>query len=216
LKPRRAAGGPNQGRCDAWLGVGGEIENVHEALAPPDSGVEGPLLDDMDDLTLAQEPTVTRLPTRTAANGGSKQRKRPVQSQERKRTGARGGKQIGAKAAVAKAKAEAKPEPKLVKKDEPDPDDATITLLASSNPKKPGSKSYERFKHYRDGMTVRSFLSAGGSGLGSAARLHQHRPAEAERFVRWQPREARRQAHQPQVVRGNRAGQGSRPGLPQR
>jgi hypothetical protein len=37
-----------------------------------------------------------------------------------------------------------------------------ITLLVSSNPKKPGTNAWRRFNLYRDGMTPDQFLNAGG------------------------------------------------------
>lgn len=42
-------------------------------------------------------------------------------------------------------------------------DDRKITLLSTENPKKPNSKSYERFALYRSGMTVTEFVNAGGT-----------------------------------------------------
>ena len=38
---------------------------------------------------------------------------------------------------------------------------ATITLLTATNPKRAGSKSYERFAGYADGMTVQAALDTG-------------------------------------------------------
>jgi hypothetical protein len=38
---------------------------------------------------------------------------------------------------------------------------ATIKLLVSENPKRVGSKSFDRFKAYKDGMTVEAALDAG-------------------------------------------------------
>lgn len=54
------------------------------------------------------------------------------------------------------AKAERKPRPVLR-------DDRIIRLLVDKNPKKQGSKTYERFELYRDGMTVQEFRQAGGT-----------------------------------------------------
>lgn len=42
------------------------------------------------------------------------------------------------------------------------PDHHIIRLLASSNPKKPGSESHVRFAYYEDGMTVASYIAKGG------------------------------------------------------
>lgn len=42
-------------------------------------------------------------------------------------------------------------------------DDRIIRVLAESNPKKPGSKTYERFELYEDGMTVQQFREKGGT-----------------------------------------------------
>lgn len=42
-------------------------------------------------------------------------------------------------------------------------DDRVIRVLVDSNPKKKGSKTYERFELYRDGMTVQEFRQAGGT-----------------------------------------------------
>lgn len=39
--------------------------------------------------------------------------------------------------------------------------DAVITLLVEGNPKREGSKSHERFGHYRNGLTVGEALAAG-------------------------------------------------------
>jgi len=39
---------------------------------------------------------------------------------------------------------------------------AVIRVLATENPKKPGSESHTRFALYSDGMTVAAFLEAGG------------------------------------------------------
>lgn len=39
---------------------------------------------------------------------------------------------------------------------------AIIRILATENPKRPGSESYTRFALYQDGMTVQAFLDAGG------------------------------------------------------
>lgn len=41
-------------------------------------------------------------------------------------------------------------------------DDRVIRVLAESNPKKKGTKSYDRFELYEDGMTVQQFVRAGG------------------------------------------------------
>lgn len=41
--------------------------------------------------------------------------------------------------------------------------DQTITVLATENPKKKGSRAYEHFELYKTCTTVRSFLKAGGS-----------------------------------------------------
>ncbi len=38
-----------------------------------------------------------------------------------------------------------------------------IKLLVDENPKRVGTKSHERFKLYTNGMTVYSFISAGGT-----------------------------------------------------
>lgn len=40
--------------------------------------------------------------------------------------------------------------------------DATISILAASNPKRPGSLAYERFELYETASTVATFLAAGG------------------------------------------------------
>ena len=40
--------------------------------------------------------------------------------------------------------------------------DATIVVLAKSNPKKAGSKAFQRFELYRTGMSVAEFRTAGG------------------------------------------------------
>lgn len=45
---------------------------------------------------------------------------------------------------------------------EPKAKEATIKLLSATNPKRPGSKSFDRFALYQDGMTVEAFLKAGG------------------------------------------------------
>lgn len=42
-------------------------------------------------------------------------------------------------------------------------DDRTITLLVTENPKRRGSKSYDRYELYRTHRTVGAFLAAGGS-----------------------------------------------------
>ena len=42
-------------------------------------------------------------------------------------------------------------------------DDRVIRLLVETNPKKPNSKSYDRFALYQDGMTVQEFARAGGT-----------------------------------------------------
>ena len=42
-------------------------------------------------------------------------------------------------------------------------EDAVIKLLVKDNPKQKGSAAHGRFALYRDGMTVKSFLDAGGS-----------------------------------------------------
>lgn len=39
--------------------------------------------------------------------------------------------------------------------------DATVTLLVATNPKRAGSKSFERFALYKDGATVQECLDAG-------------------------------------------------------
>lgn len=41
--------------------------------------------------------------------------------------------------------------------------DKVISVLAEANPKREGTKSYDRFKLYRDGMTVADFIKKGGS-----------------------------------------------------
>lgn len=43
--------------------------------------------------------------------------------------------------------------------------DATIKLLAAENPKRKGSAAFDRFKLYRDGMTVGDFLKKGGKTI---------------------------------------------------
>lgn len=42
------------------------------------------------------------------------------------------------------------------------PLDAKITVLSTSNPKRKGSGSYDRFELYKSGMTVKNFLDKGG------------------------------------------------------
>lgn len=46
------------------------------------------------------------------------------------------------------------------------PDDAIIRVLVKDNPKRPGSRAAADFARYRDGMTVKEFLQAGGSRAG--------------------------------------------------
>jgi hypothetical protein len=41
--------------------------------------------------------------------------------------------------------------------------DKTISVLAEKNPKREGTKAYDRFKLYKDGMTVAEFIKKGGS-----------------------------------------------------
>ena len=41
-------------------------------------------------------------------------------------------------------------------------DDRAITLLATENPKRPGSASFDRFALYQTGMTIAEYLKAGG------------------------------------------------------
>ena len=41
------------------------------------------------------------------------------------------------------------------------PTDGKISLRVESNPKRKGSKSYERFAHYKNGMTVDAVIKAG-------------------------------------------------------
>ena len=43
------------------------------------------------------------------------------------------------------------------------PDHYVINLLKKENPKRPGTKCYEHFKLYRDGMTVADYLKVGGT-----------------------------------------------------
>lgn len=43
------------------------------------------------------------------------------------------------------------------------PDDPRIVHSIKPNPKKPGSKSFERYAFYREGISVADFLKAGGS-----------------------------------------------------
>jgi hypothetical protein len=40
--------------------------------------------------------------------------------------------------------------------------DALITLNVETNPKRPGSKAFDAFSHYRSGMTVQEYLEAAG------------------------------------------------------
>jgi len=42
-------------------------------------------------------------------------------------------------------------------------DDRVIRIVATENPKKPGSKSHARFEAYQDGMTVQEFCLRGGT-----------------------------------------------------
>lgn len=42
-------------------------------------------------------------------------------------------------------------------------DDRVIRLLVTTNPKRPGTSSHDRFARYRDGMTVAQFVAAGGT-----------------------------------------------------
>lgn len=42
-------------------------------------------------------------------------------------------------------------------------DDRVIRVLSETNPKKKGTKSYDRFALYEDGMTVQQFVKAGGT-----------------------------------------------------
>jgi hypothetical protein len=41
------------------------------------------------------------------------------------------------------------------------PSDGTISLRVESNPKRKGSKSFDRFAHYKNGMTVEQAIKAG-------------------------------------------------------
>jgi hypothetical protein len=43
------------------------------------------------------------------------------------------------------------------------PKEASLKLLVTENPKKAGSKSFERFQHYFTSKTVGEFLSKGGT-----------------------------------------------------
>lgn len=45
-------------------------------------------------------------------------------------------------------------------------DDAVIRVLATENPKRAGSRAAKEWELYRDGMTVRDYLQAGGSRAG--------------------------------------------------
>lgn len=45
-------------------------------------------------------------------------------------------------------------------------DDLVITINTKKNPKRPGSRSHDEFSLYKDGMTVKEYLSAGGSRAG--------------------------------------------------
>ena len=47
----------------------------------------------------------------------------------------------------------------------PAPDGRVITLLATANPKRPGSAAHRRFALYRTGMTVAAFVAAGGQRI---------------------------------------------------
>lgn len=44
----------------------------------------------------------------------------------------------------------------------PEYSDDDVVVKVSENPKKPGTKAHERFKHYRAGMSVREFIEKGG------------------------------------------------------
>lgn len=43
--------------------------------------------------------------------------------------------------------------------------EATIQVLAAENPKRKGSAAFDRFKLYKDGMTVADFLKKGGKSI---------------------------------------------------
>ena len=45
------------------------------------------------------------------------------------------------------------------------PDGRRITVLAPTNPKRPGSAAHARFALYRTGMTVAEFVAAGGRAV---------------------------------------------------
>lgn len=45
------------------------------------------------------------------------------------------------------------------------PNDATIRVLAEENPRRKGTKAHERFELFKDGMTVKEYLDAGGTRL---------------------------------------------------
>ena len=42
-------------------------------------------------------------------------------------------------------------------------DNAIIRMLVDHNPKRKGSRSYDEFNLYKDGMTIKGFIKAGGS-----------------------------------------------------
>jgi hypothetical protein len=64
------------------------------------------------------------------------------------------------------------------------PEEAVITVLTESNPKRPGSASFERFNLYRSGMSVGDFLRAGGKREDiSWDRAHEFIRLEFPRFA---------------------------------
>ena len=77
-------------------------------------------------------------------------------------------------APAAQAAPEPEPEPEAEPEPEPEPEtrkaartpaaqgEQVINLLATENPKRVGSASFDRFALYQDGMTVAEYLEAGG------------------------------------------------------
>jgi len=68
--------------------------------------------------------------------------------------------------AEAKAKASAEKKESTVRRSkfaDLYPDEAKITMLAESNPKKVGSKSFDIFAHYAGSKTVGEFRAKGGT-----------------------------------------------------
>lgn len=70
-----------------------------------------------------------------------------------------------AKNGVGKVKKEKAPRPEGARTYSRVSKEATITVLAAENPKRKGTAAFDRFKIYKDGMSVADFLKKGGKSI---------------------------------------------------